>query len=405
MEFVHRNEYLDFLNVWKDKRVIKVISGIRRCGKSTLLELYKRLLLENGVAEEQITSINFEDINYDHLTDYRELHKSVCSRLLGDKANYVFLDEVQHVKQFERAVDSLFIRENVDLYITGSNAYFMSGEQATLLSGRYVELKMLPLSFKEYHSFTAGKTSDSTQSIFNNYLRQSSFPYVLQLDGQQRAIDTYLKDIFDSILLKDVVARLKISDVMMLESVVKYMASNIGSKLSASKIARTLTSMGRKIDQRTVEKYIKGLTESLMFYPVRRYSLRGKQLLAPLEKYYLVDMGLRYAYLGNKGADRGHVLENVVFLELIRRGCEVYIGQNGGGDEEVDFVAVTPESRTYLQVAATVLDENTLTRELGPLRKITDHYPKYLLTLDEIGDGADFEGIKQKNVLDWLLMR
>lgn len=405
MEFVHRNEYLDFLHIWKDKQVIKVISGIRRCGKSTLLELYKKLLLENGIAEEQIISINFEDINYDHLTDHKELHRSICSQLLEDKVNYIFLDEVQHVKQFERAVDSLFIRENVDLYITGSNAYFMSGELATLLSGRYVELKMLPLSFKEYYSFTAGRTSDSTQSIFNNYLKQSSFPYVLQLEGQQSAVDTYLKDIFDSIILKDVVARLRISDVMMLESVVRYMASNIGSKLSAPKIAKTLTSMGRKIDQRTVEKYIRGLTDSLMFYQASRYDLRGKQILTSLEKYYLVDIGLRYAYLGNKGTDRGHVLENVVFLELIRRGHKVYIGQNGGGDEEVDFVTITPEGKTYFQIAETVLDENTLRRELGPLRKIVDHYPKYLLTLDEIGDGADFEGIKQKNVLTWLLMR
>jgi len=320
--------------------------------------------------------------------------------------NYIFLDEIQHVEQFEKAVDSLFIKKNVDLYITGSNAYFMSGELATLLTGRYIELKMLPLSFAEYCEglklYKPGNTLSKAEK-YALYTHESSFPYTLQLHGQQKDIREYLTGIYNSVLLKDIVARLKISDVMMLESVVRFVSDNIGNLLSTSRIANTMTSNGRKIDQKTVEKYIRGLTESLMVYQAKRYNIKGKQHLATLEKYYLADVSLRRFIFGTDKTGQGHILENVVYLELIRRGNEVFVGHMTNG--EVDFVAEGEDGITYYQVSASVLDENTLKRELASLEKIPDHFPKILLTLDEIGTGTSHNGIRNINALDWLLER
>ncbi|MCL2718335.1 MAG: ATP-binding protein [Lachnospiraceae bacterium] len=399
-----RPEYLDFLLRSKDKQIIKVVSGIRRSGKSTLFDLYRDWLAESGVIDEQIISINFEEIDYQHLTDYRLLYDYIKPLLLPDRMNYIFLDEIQHVNQFEKAVDSLFIKKNVDLYITGSNAYFMSGELATFLTGRYVEMKILPLSFAEYceglNLYTPEKPMTKMEK-YSQYLSESSFPYTLQITGQQKDIREYLAGIYNSILLKDIVARLKVSDVMMLESVTRFVFYNIGSLLSTSKIANTMTSEGRKIDQKTVEKYIKGLMDSLVIHQVNRYNIKGKQYLATLEKYYVADIGLRQHLLGADKTGQGHILENVVYLELLRRGNEVYVGHLNDG--EVDFVTHNEDGVTYYQVAATVLDENTLRRELASLEKINDHYPKILLTLDEIGAGTSHNGIQQLNVLDWLL--
>jgi len=404
MRRINRAQYLDFLIRSKDRQIIKVVSGIRRCGKSTLFDIYRDWLRENGVADEQIISINFEDIDFEHLNNYRLLYDYIKPLLLPDKTNYVFLDEIQHVDQFEKAVDSLFIKKNVDLYITGSNAYFMSGELATLLTGRYVELDMLPLSFAEYcegTEFYASTPPKSKMEKYASYLSESSFPYTLQLNGQQKDIREYLAGIYNSILLKDVVARLKVSDVMMLESVVRFVFHNIGNLLSTSKIANTMTSDGRKIDQKTVEKYITGLSDSLMIHKANRYNIKGKQYLATLEKYYVADVGLRDFLLGTSKTDHGHVLENIVYLELLRRGNDVYVGHLPDG--EVDFVTQNADGVTYYQVAATVLDESTLKRELASLEKITDHHPKILLTLDAVGAGTNHNGIKQLNVLDWLL--
>ena len=404
MKKINRPEYLDFLIRSKERQIIKVVSGIRRCGKSTLFDIYRDWLSQNGVAKERIISVNFEDIGFEHLNSYRHLHDYIQSLLLPDKMNYVFLDEIQHVEQFEKAVDSLFIKKNVDLYITGSNAYFMSGELATLLTGRYVELRMLPLSFAEYCEGLQLYRFDETLSKmekYANYLGESSFPYTMQLGGKKKDIREYLAGIYNSILLKDIVARLKVSDVMMLESVVRFVFHNVGNLLSTNKIANTMTSAGRKIDQKTVEKYIKGLIDSLMVYQANRYNIKGKQFLATLGKYYVADAGLRQFLLGADKADQGHVLENVVYLELLRRGNDVYVGHLIDG--EVDFVTQNSNGVTYYQVATTVLDENTLMRELASLGKIADHYPKILLTLDEIGAGANHNGIKQLNVLDWLL--
>ena len=407
---IDRKEYLDFLVKSKDRQIIKVVSGVRRCGKSTLFEIYKDFLLENGVAKNQIISINFEDMDYEELTDYKKLYEYIKSKMIEDKRNYIFLDEIQHVDKFEKVVDSLFIKENTDLYITGSNAYFMSGDLATLLSGRYIELKMLPLSFKEYYQAKLeyekleqkeNRISKTLIQYYNEYIVNSSFPYTLQLDSDLKNIHEYLSGIYNSVLLKDIVARLKISDVMRLESVVKYIFDNIGNLTSLSKIANTLTSMGRKTDAKTIEKYIRGLTDSLLVHEVSRYNIKGKEFLSTLSKYYVADLGLRQMILGNRNIDMGHILENVIYLELLRRKGNVYVGQFD--KNEIDFVVINSNEIEYYQVALTVLDENTLKRELDAFKNIKDNYPKYLITLDDVMVNTDYDGIKVVNALEWLL--
>ena len=407
---IDRKEYLDFLVKSKDRQIIKVVSGVRRCGKSTLFEIYKDFLLENGVSKNQIISINFEDMDYEELTDYKKLYEYIKSKMIEDKRNYIFLDEIQHVDKFEKVVDSLFIKENTDLYITGSNAYFMSSELATLLSGRYIELKMLPLSFKEYYQAKLeyekmeqkeNRTLKTLIQYYNEYIVNSSFPYTLQLDSDLKNIHEYLSGIYNSVLLKDIVARLKISDVMRLESVVKYIFDNIGNLTSLSKIANTLTSMGRKTDAKTIEKYIRGLTDSLLVHEVSRYNIKGKEFLSTLSKYYVTDLGLRQMILGNRNIDMGHILENVIYLELLRRKGNVYVGQFD--KNEIDFVVINSNEIEYYQVALTVLDENTLKREQDAFKNIKDNYPKYLITLDDVMVNTDYDGIKVVNALEWLL--
>ncbi len=407
---IDRKEYLDFLVKSKDRQIIKVVSGVRRCGKSTLFEIYKDFLIENGVAKNQIISINFEDMDYEELTDYKKLYEYIKSKMIEDKRNYIFLDEIQHVDKFEKVVDSLFIKENTDLYITGSNAYFMSSELATLLSGRYIELKMLPLSFKEYYQakLEYEKLEQKENRIlktliqyYNEYIVNSSFPYTLQLDSDLKNIHEYLSGIYNSVLLKDIVARLKISDVMRLESVVKYIFDNIGNLTSLSKIGNTLTSMGRKTDVKTIEKYIRGLTDSLLVHEVSRYNIKGKEFLSTLSKYYVTDLGLRQMILGNRNIDMGHILENVIYLELLRRKGNVYVGQFD--KNEIDFVVINSNEIEYYQVALTVLDENTLKRELDAFKNVKDNYPKYLITLDDVMVNTDYDGIKVVNALEWLL--
>lgn len=407
---IDRKEYLDFLVKSKDRQIIKVVSGVRRCGKSTLFEIYKDFLLENGVAKNQIISINFEDMDYEELTDYKKLYEYIKSKMIEDKRNYIFLDEIQHVDKFEKVVDSLFIKENTDLYITGSNAYFMSSELATLLSGRYIELKMLPLSFKEYYQAKLeyekleqkeNRISKTLIQYYNEYIVNSSFPYTLQLDSDLKNIHEYLSGIYNSVLLKDIVARLKISDVMRLESVVKYIFDNIGNLTSLSKIGNTLTSMGRKTDTKTIEKYIRGLTDSLLVHEVSRYNIKGKEFLSTLSKYYVADLGLRQMILGNRNIDMGYILENIIYLELLRRKGNVYVGQFD--KNEIDFVVINSNEIEYYQVALTVLDENTLKRELNIFKNIKDNYPKYLITLDDVMVNTDYDGIKVVNALEWLL--
>lgn len=394
-----REEYLDSLKRFQDKKLIKVVTGIRRCGKSTLLEQFQDYLRADGVSDEQIVSINLEDGDYNDIETQKQLYAYVKAKLIPEKRMYVFLDEVQRIEDFQKAVDGLYVKKNVDLYITGSNAFLLSGELATLLSGRYVEIKMLPLSFKEYVS--AFPKDSSIDRLYADYTQNGGFPYSLELD-KAKDRKQYLQGIFDTIVLKDIVARKKFPNIEMLQSVVRFMFDNVGNTSSTKSIADTMTSAGRKISVHTAESYLSALTDSFILYKIGRYDVKGKQYLKTGDKYYVADIGLRYALLGSKKIDVGHILENVVFLELLRRGYEIYIGKVGR--TEVDFIAIGDEGAEYYQVAYTVIDTDgsTLKRELTPLDAINDHNPKYLLTMDHTPQ-TSHNGIKQINVLDWLL--
>ena len=393
-----RTEYLQKLIYFKDKQLIKVITGVRRCGKSTLLEIFQDYLKANGAEDDQILTINLEDFDFFALRNPESLHSYIKNRLLPDKMTYVFIDEIQHCTEFPAVIDSLYIRNNVDIYLTGSNAYMLSGEIATLLSGRYIEIKMLPLSFKEYVKATDGGTNLSRS--YRNYIQHGSFPYTLALGNNEVAIREYLEGIYNTIVVKDIATRKKISDTMMLESVTRFLFSSAGSPVSTKKIADTMTSAGRKTDVKTIERYLDGLMESYIVYQAKRFNIRGKQYLKTLEKYYAVDTGLRYLLLGSSGTDVGHILENIVYLELLRRGFSVYVGKL---DElEVDFVAKNQNGLQYIQVAASVRDDKTLQRELTSLQRISDNYPKLILTLDDDPE-ADYDGIRRMNALEWLL--
>lgn len=395
---IQRTEYLNKLKAFKDKQLIKVVTGIRRCGKSTLLEIYRNWLKEQGIDDGQMISINFEDMDYEELTDYKKLYAYVKERLVKDKTTYIFFDEIQHVDNFPKVVDSLYIKKNVDIYITGSNAYMLSSEIATLISGRYVQIQMLPLSFREYVESTGSMNDRGVK--YAEYLKSSSFPYALELKGQPDELRDYLEGIYSTIVVKDIVNRRKITDMMMLKSVLRFVFDNIGNLLSSKKIADAMTSDGRKIDAKTVDKYLDALSESYIIYQAKRYNIKGKQYLRTLDKYYIVDIGMRYMLLGSQGADAGRILENIVYLELLRRGYDVYVGKVDGF--EVDFVAGNGKGTVYYQVALTVRDEKTLERELRPLQLIHDHYPKAILTLDDDPE-MHYDGIRRINAKDWLL--
>ena len=383
---------------FRDKQLIKVVTGVRRCGKSTLLKMYQEWLREQGVEASRIISINFEDIDYEELTDYRKLYDYLKEHLNSERMTYIFLDEIQNVADFPKVVDSLYIKNNVDIYMTGSNAYMLSSEIATLISGRYVQIEMLPFSFKEYMESTGSMNDRGVK--YTEYLENSSFPQTLELKGQPDEIRDYLEGLYNTIVVKDIVNRKKITDTMMLKSLLRFVFDNIGNPLSSKKIADTMTSAGRKIDVKTVEKYLEALTESYILYQAKRYNIKGKQYLKTLEKYYVVDVGLRFMLLGSKQMDAVHILENVVYLELLRRGYDVYVGKIN--EFEVDFVAQNSRGTAYFQVALTVRDEKTLQRELRPLQSIRDHYPKMILTLDEDPE-TQYDGIRRVNARDWLL--
>lgn len=389
---IERKEYLEKLKKWKDKDLIKVITGIRRCGKSTLFDIYIDYLKSIGIEDNHIISVNLENPDNEFDT-YKELYKYVKEQIKDKKQYYVFLDEVQKVSDFQKAVDGLYIMKNVDVYITGSNAYLLSGELATLLTGRYIEIKMYPLSFKEYLNYYK---KDADEKMYLNYINRSSFPYALKLE-EESEIDDYLDALYNTIIVKDIGLRKKIADTTMLRTVARFMFNNIGNCLSIKKIADTLTSDGRSISVHTVESYLESLVESYVFNKVSRFDIKGKQYLQSGEKYYATDVTMRYALLGRRNIDVGHILENIVYLELIRRGYKVYIGK--AGEKEIDFVAENKEGFTYFQVAYTTREKATLERELTPLQDINDHYPKYILTMD-IDPIADYDGIKKVNVLD-----
>lgn len=396
---IQRQVYLNKLKLLRDKHIIKVVTGVRRCGKSTLLRLFRNDLLSTGVPRDCIQVYNFEDLTI--TTDYLELYEQIRNSLQPGVMNYVFLDEIQNVKNFQKLIDSLFILDNVDLYITGSNAYLLSGELATLLSGRYISVNMLPLSFAEYLEMGGNNRTDLGRH-FANYVVNGGFPQSYEMFGinEQLGID-YLHGIYSTVIIKDVATREGSGDVEALSNVLRFISNNVGSLTTPSSIANYMRSNYRSVDPRKVERMLSSACDSYIIYPANRYNIRGKELLQTRQKYYLVDTGLRRVMSEQSNdSDTGHLLENIVFLELLRRGYQVWVGQTNNG--EVDFVAKAGNGElSYYQVAYTAKDELTRRRELTPLQKINDNYPKYLLTTDEIEQNVN--GIKVNNVVNWLL--
>lgn len=403
---VQRKEYLEKLIKWKDDDVIKVVTGIRRCGKSTLLMQYQDYLKSIGIEENQIIAVNFEELEYEELCDYKKLYAYIKDRLVADKITYIFLDEIQKVPSFEKVVDSLYVKPNIDIYITGSNAYMLSGDLATLLTGRYVEISMLPLSFSEYMQLS----DKDKESAFADYIKYGGLPFVATMDRTDDKVDTYLEGIYNTVIVKDIEDRQKrqesnsdkrkINDIPLLKTIAKYLSSVIGSPVSLRGITNYLVSSGRKISANTVSNYVDALIESFIFYPAERFDIVGKQLLKANKKYYMVDLGIRNHILPRKYYDLGFSVENIVFFELLRRGCKVTIGKYQ--ENEVDFVAEKRGEFTYIQVTADMVSESTFDREMKPLYAIQDNYEKIVLTLDKLTVG-NYDGIKVVNVIDWLL--
>lgn len=403
---VIRKNYLDKLILWKDHDIIKVITGIRRCGKSTLLMQFQDYLRDNGVMDEQIISINFEDLKFEALLDYRSLYEYVESKILPGKKMYIFLDEIQKVSGFEKTVDSLYIKENVDVYITGSNAYMLSSDLSTLLSGRYVEISVLPLSFKEVYEEKGG----DKEEVFNQYLKYGGFPYLMNMPLDVEQINMYLEGIYNTVIIKDIEERenrkhldsnkRKITNIVLLKSIAKYLASAIGSIISVKNVTGYLTSTGRKVSSSTVDDYMEALRESFIFYPVERFDISGKKILKTLNKWYIVDLALRDHMLPKETYDLGFSLENTIYFELLRRGYRVNIGKTESS--EIDFVVQKNNEIIYYQVRASMVDQTTFERELAPLRSIKDNYKKIVLTLDKFTQG-NYDGIEVVNAIDWLL--
>ena len=404
---IERKNYLEKLIAWKDEKVIKVVTGIRRCGKSTLLDLYKEYLKKNGAEDGQIVAVNFEDLENEALQDYKALYAYLSGSLRRGKMTYIFLDEIQKVEGFEKVVDSLYIKENVDVYITGSNSWLLSGELATLLSGRYIEIKMLPFSFAEFYASRGGGDADR---LFADYMANGSFPYIATMDRTKEKIDMYLEGIYNTVIVKDIEERQnrkendpnrrKVSDISLLKNISKFFANSIGSPISVKRIADYITSSGRKVSQNTIDCYIEALVQAYVFYQAERYDVEGKQLLKQNGKFYIVDLGLRRYLLPKREYDLGYSLENVVYLELLRRGYEVHVGKMG--QTEVDFVAKKDDVISYYQITASLMEQTTFEREIKPLKRINDNYPKRILTLERFTLG-NYEGIEVLNAVDWLL--
>ena len=397
-KIIYREEYIKKLNLYKNKNIIKVLTGIRRSGKSTILKQFMDDLIKSGVSKKNIIFINFEDNSNKELLDYQKLHDYIINNTNTRKRNYVFLDEIQNVPNFQKCVDSLFLKDYLDIYMTGSNSYMLSGELATFLTGRYIQIHILPLSFKEYLSYY-GKEDELKK--YNEYALYGGFPYLINLESADEKIQ-YLDSIYNTVIIKDVINRKKINDPLILESICRFLFDNIGSNVSSKKISDTLASNGRKNSVHTIEEYLNALIESYILYKVNRFDIKGKQLLKTQGKYYLSDLGLRTYLLGkNYSRDLGHILENIIFLELKRRNYRIYVGKND--TNEVDFVVETNDDYIYIQVALSVRDETTLSRELKPLQTIPDHYRKYLITLDY--DTNNYNGIKQISALDFLMRK
>ncbi len=404
----NRETYMKVLFEFKDKNIIKIITGIRRCGKSTMLKLFALKLIDDGVPHENIIQMNFESMKFSEVADYIDLYNEVKNRINPKGKTYLILDEVQMVTLWQKAINSIQVDFDVDIYITGSNAYLLSSELSTLLSGRYVEIKMLPLSFKEFLDFNEFQPTVSIEEKFETYLKYGGMPAITEFGFSDLRIKDMLEGIYASVILKDVLARTNIGDQVMLQKIILFLADNIGNITSPNSIGNCLAHEGQ-IDEgkrrrnpasRTVESYILGLQNAFIFYSVQRYDIKGRDYLKTLRKYYIVDTGIRNMLLGYRDVDRGHILENVVFLELLRRGYKVSIGKMG--EKEIDFIAENPVEKIYYQVTETMKDKNVQERELSPLREVRDNYEKVVLSMDK-SFVVSYEGIKIRNIIDFLL--
>ncbi len=405
---IARPTYIRQLLNFKDKELIKIVTGVRRCGKSTLFQLYIDELKLMGVKDKQIQLIKLEEIENAHLLNYASLHEHIMSRVVKDKQNYVFLDEIQLVPDFQKTCRSLFEKGNIDIYLTGSNSKLQSGQWATSIAGRYITINMFPLSFSEFVSSYDVSYHSNLDKLYAEYLEYGSFPYSRYLakintPDFKEQIDAYISGIYNTIVLKDVMENRNFSSRDRLDRIINFLISSVGSKISIKNISDTMISDGFKIQPQTVEEYIRALIDAYLLYKADRYDIKGRQLLKTLNKYYFVDLGLRNFLLGKSGEDQGHILENIVYLELLRRGYRVNIGQVKYYNKytEVDFVARNSDGVSYYQVSNSLKGEETLKRELTPLKNIDDNYPKYILTRDY--GNFDYNGIKQVNVLEWLL--
>ena len=396
-----RDYYLDQLVSYKDKSFIKVITGMRRCGKSSLLSLFEAHLISSGIKKDHIIRMNFESMANDHIQEYHALYDTLTQKMPLKKTRYyLLLDEIQLVESWEKAVNSLLVDANVDIYLTGSNAFLLSSELSTLLSGRYVEIKMLPLSFKEYLDFIDAPKASNPDDFFPNYLLYGGLPNIPMLIANPETITAFLTGIYNTVIMKDVVQRNLVRDAALLDNVLRFLAANVGNIVSTKKISDYLTSSGRKTTSDTIDNYIRMLESAFIIYRVNRFDIKGKQYLKTQEKFYMVDSGIRYSLTGQRNTDYGHVLENVIYLELLRRGYDVSIGKVG--TLEIDFVATKADEKIYYQVSATIMDSTTRNRELAPLQAIKDNYAKIILTMDK-PIFTDYEGITSVNIIDFLL--
>lgn len=399
---IYRTEYMQRLKAFKDNKIIKVVTGLRRSGKSTLLEMFRDELLQSGVQPEQIQYINFELMKYDAVRNYKQLYNVVTEKALPDKKNYLFFDEIQQVSGWEKTVNSLSLEYDADIYVTGSNAYLLSSELATLISGRYVEIKMLPLSFKEYYGYyrDSGK---SREELFNNYLKYGGLPQLLSLPQDEQTIGTFLSSIYDTVILKDVLGRNKLRDIDLLKRVYAFVCGNVGSITSTNSMAKYIANEAKldtNVRPATIGNILEMLEDAFIIYRADRYDVKGKEVLKSLEKYYLADTGLKNIIAGYNLENYGHSIENVVYLELLRRGYRVYVGKNAA--KEIDFVAINKEETRYFQVTESLADKATQEREIAPFRSTHDFYEKTIITTDKTYI-TNVNGIKIVNLIDFLL--
>ena len=397
---INRELYMNKLLAYKDTEFIKVITGLRRCGKSSLLKLFMEKILEEN-KKANVIYMNFESFEFDDIIDYKDMYNKIQEKVKKKEKNYILLDEVQRVDKWEKAVNALMVDFDSDIYITGSNAYLLSSELSTFLSGRYIEISVLPLSFKEFLDFSKIEENVSIEDKFSEYMKFGGMPGVIPLKNDNNLYENVIKGIYNTVFMKDVVERNKLVDASLLEKILKFLMSNIGSLISAKKIADFLTSQGMKVTHNTVLNYLEMLENAYIIYKVPRYDIKGKELLKTLEKYYIVDTGIRNIMLGFRNSDFGHVIENIVYFELLRRGYDVTIGKTDA--LEVDFIATNSNDKKYYQVTYAMLDENVRNRELNSLRNIKDNYEKTILTMDKLYNNTSEDGIKIKYLIDFLL--